>query len=86
MRRLVRLRGRTYDVLAARLRAGGFWPVRLASTLMRNLGLVATQMLMFSFAGIEDSAAMVQRLGEASAGVAADHRGLLRTGLAAHGG
>jgi len=53
---------------------------------MRNLGLVATQMLMFSFAGIEDSAAMVQRLGEASAGVAADHRGLLRTGLAAHGG
>ena len=53
---------------------------------MRNLGLVATQMLMFSFAGIEDSATMVQRLGEASAGVAADHRGLLRTGLAAHGG
>ena len=53
---------------------------------MRNLGLVATQMLMFSFAGIEDSAAMVQRLGEASAWVAADDRGLLRTGLAAHGG
>ena len=64
----------------------GFWPVWLASIGMRGLGLVATQTLVFLFAGIEDSAAMVQRLGEASAGVAADHRGLLRTGLAAHGG
>jgi hypothetical protein len=53
---------------------------------MRGLGLVATQTLMFSFADIEGSAAMVQRQGEASAGVAADHRRLIRTGRAANGG
>ena len=76
---------RTYDVLAARLRAGGFLAGSVSVNLDRNLGLVATQTLMFSFARIEGLAAMVQRLGEASAWVAADDRGLLRTGLAAHG-
>jgi hypothetical protein len=39
-----------------------FWPVRLAATLMRSLGLVASQTLVFLFAGIEGPAAMVQRL------------------------
>ena len=82
-----RSRRRTYDVLAARLRRPvGFWPVRLASISMRGLGLVATQTLMFLFAGIEGSAAMAQRLGDAYAGVLAGHRRLVRAGLAAHGG
>jgi hypothetical protein len=53
---------------------------------MRSPGLVATQTLTFSFADIEGSAAMVQRLGDASAGVLPDHHWLLRMVLAAHGG
>ena len=52
----------------------------------RSLGLVATQTLMFLFADIEGSTEMAQRLGDAYAGVLADHRRLIRAGLAAHGG
>jgi hypothetical protein len=58
----------------------------LASISMRGLGLVATQTLMFLFAGIEGWAAMAGRLGDARAGVAADSYRLIRAGLAAHGG
>jgi len=47
---------------------------------------VTTQTLMFLFADIEDAAAMRQRLGNAYAGVLADHRRLAWAGLAAHGG
>jgi hypothetical protein len=36
----------------------GFWPVRLASISMRGLELVATQTLLFLFAGIGGSAAV----------------------------
>jgi class 3 adenylate cyclase len=46
---------------------------------------VATQTLTFLFADIEGSTAMVQRLGDAGAGVLADLRRLLRAGLAVHG-
>ena len=42
-----------------------FWPVRLASTLTRSLGLVATQTLTFLFADIEGSPRWLQRLGDA---------------------
>jgi len=52
---------------------------------MRGLGLVATQTLTFLFADIEGSAVMVQRAGDAWAGVLADHHRLFRAGLAAHG-
>src|SRR6516162_10293927 len=80
-------RRRTYDVLAARLsRPVAFWPARSASTSTRGLGLVATQTLTFLFTDIEGSAAVVQRLGDAYAGVVADHHRLVRVGLAAHGG
>jgi hypothetical protein len=41
----------------------GFWPVWLASIGMRGLGLVATQTLVFLFAGIGVPAAMVRRAG-----------------------
>ena len=41
----------------------GFWPVWLASIWMRGLGLVATQTLVFLFAGIEVPATMVRRAG-----------------------
>jgi class 3 adenylate cyclase len=58
--------------------------------LKRSLGLVATQTLTFLFADIEGStagsAAVLQRPGDAYAGVAADHRWLLWAGMAAHGG
>jgi hypothetical protein len=47
---------------------------------------VATQTLMFLFAGIEGSAAVVQRLMDAYPGVRDDCRRLTRGGLAAHGG
>jgi class 3 adenylate cyclase len=47
---------------------------------------VATQTLTFLFADIEDSAAVWQRLGDAYAGVLADHHRLIRAGLAVHGG
>jgi hypothetical protein len=47
--------------------------------------LVATQSLMFLFAGIEGSAAMVQRLEDAWAGVAAGDNRLIQAGLVAHG-
>ena len=60
--------------------------MRLASISMRGLGLVATQTLTFSFADIEGSVAMVQRLGDAWARVAAVHHFLIRAGRAAHGG
>jgi hypothetical protein len=66
--------------------AGGFWPVRLASISMRDLGLVVTQTLTFLLADTEGSAVMVQCPGDAYAGVAADHHRLIRTGPAAHGG
>jgi class 3 adenylate cyclase len=42
--------------------------------------------LTFLFTDVEGSAAMVQRLGGAYAGVLADHHRLIRPGLAAHGG
>ena len=42
--------------------------------------------LTFSFADIEGSVAMVQRLGDAWARVAAVHHFLIRAGRAAHGG
>jgi hypothetical protein len=58
--------------------------VRLPSTSMRGLGLVATQTLMlFLFADVEGSAAMGQRLGDA---YAADRHRLIRAALAVHGG
>ncbi len=47
---------------------------------------MATQTLTFLFADIEGSAAMVQRLGDAHAGVLADHHRLTRAVLAVHGG
>ena len=53
---------------------------------MRSLGLVVTQTLTFLFTTIEGSAAMVQRLGDAWAGVLADHHRLIRESLAAHDG
>jgi len=45
---------------------------------------VATQTLTFLFADIEGSATMVQRLGDAYAGVLADHHRLTRAALAVH--
>jgi len=56
----------------------GFWPVWLASIWMRGLGLVATQTLVFLFAGIGVPAAMVRRAG-------AGYCGLAAAGLAGHG-
>jgi class 3 adenylate cyclase len=53
---------------------------------MGSLGLVATQTLTFLFTDIEGSAAMAGRLGDAWAGVLADHCRLVRAGVAAHGG
>jgi hypothetical protein len=53
---------------------------------MRGLGLVATQTLMFLFADIESSAAVVQRLMDAYPGVRADRRRLTRAALAAYDG
>ena len=47
---------------------------------------MATQTLMFLFADIESSAAVVQRLMDTYPGVRADHYRLIRAGLAAHGG
>ena len=47
---------------------------------------MATQTLTFLFADIEGSTAMVQRLGDAWAGVAADYHRLIRAGVTAHGG
>jgi class 3 adenylate cyclase len=47
---------------------------------------VATQTLTFLFADIEGSALMVQRPGDAYAGVAADYHRLIRAALAAHDG
>jgi len=58
----------------------------LASTLMRSLGLVATQTLTFLFTDVEGWAAMGQRLGGTHAGLLAGHHRLIRAGLAAHGG
>jgi hypothetical protein len=48
--------------------------------------LVATHTLMFLFAGIEGSAAVVQRVADAYPGGRADQYRLIRAGLAAHGG
>ena len=62
------------------------WPVRLASNSTKSPGMVAAQTLMFLFADIEGSAAMVRRLGDGYPGVLADHRRLIRAGLAVHGG
>ena len=47
---------------------------------------MATQTITFLFADPEGSTAMLQRLGNAGAGGLADHRLLIRAGLAAHGG
>jgi hypothetical protein len=53
---------------------------------MRGLGLVATQTLIFLFAGTEGSAAVGQRLGDAYGGMLADDRRLVRAGVAAYDG
>jgi predicted ATPase/class 3 adenylate cyclase/DNA-binding CsgD family transcriptional regulator len=53
---------------------------------MRSLELVATKTHTFLFTDIEASTAMLQRLGDAYAGVLADHHRLIRAGLTAHGG
>ena len=65
-----------------------FWAVRLASTLTRSLGLVATQTLTFLFADIEGSTEMAQRLGDAYVGVLAglEVRRAARIAAVAHGG
>ena len=47
---------------------------------------MATQTRMFLFADIEGAAPMSRRLRDAYSGVLADHRRLIRAGLAAHGG
>jgi len=47
---------------------------------------VATQTFTFLFTDIEGSTAMAARLGDAWAGVLADHHRLVRAALAAHGG
>jgi hypothetical protein len=47
---------------------------------------VATQTLTFLFTGAEGSTAMARRLGDAWAGVLADHHRPIRVALAAHGG
>ena len=47
---------------------------------------MATQTLTFLFADIEGSTAMVQRLGDAWAGVVADYHRLIRAGVTAHCG
>lgn len=63
-----------------------FWPVRLATTLMRGLGLVATQTLTFSFSDIDGRTAMARRLGDEYAGTASGHHRVIQAGQAAHGG
>jgi class 3 adenylate cyclase len=47
---------------------------------------MATQTIAFLFADLEGSTAMLQRLGNPVAWGLADHRLLIRAGLAAHGG
>ena len=47
---------------------------------------MATQTFTFLFTDIEGSTAMLQRLGDAYAGVLADHHRLLRRVLTAHDG
>ena len=47
---------------------------------------MATQTLTFLFTDIEKSTALLQRLGETYAEVLTVHHGLIRAGLAAHGG
>src|SRR6516165_10713670 len=77
----------TYDICAARLRRlVAFWPVRSASTSTRKRWAVTTQTFTFLFTDIEGSTAMAERLGNAWAGVLADHHRLIRGALAAHGG
>jgi class 3 adenylate cyclase len=66
--------------------AGGFLAGAVASTLRRSRRLMATETLTFLFTDIEDSTAMVQRLGAAWAGVLADHHRLIRAGVTTHGG
>jgi hypothetical protein len=67
-------------------KAGGFLAGPVSVNLDEGPGLVATQTLMFLFADIESSAAVVQRRVDAYPGVRADHPRLIRAGLAAHGG
>ena len=47
---------------------------------------MATETLTFLFTDIQGSTAMAQRLGDAWAGVLADHHRLIRAGVTAHGG
>jgi len=65
---------------------GGFLASPVSVNLDEGPELVATQTLMFLFADIESSAAVVQRLVDACPGVRADHCRLIRAGLAAHDG
>ena len=66
--------------------AGGFLAGPVSVNLDEGPELVATQTLMFLFADIEGSAAVVQRPVDAYPGVRADRYRLIRAGLAAHGG
>ena len=65
---------------------GGFLASPVSVNLDEGPELVATQTLMFLFADIEGSAAVVQRPVDAYPGVRADRYRLIRAGLAAHGG
>jgi predicted ATPase/class 3 adenylate cyclase/DNA-binding CsgD family transcriptional regulator len=66
--------------------ADGFLAGAVGVDLDEKPWAVATQTLTFLFTDIEGSTAMVQRLGDAWAGVLADHHRLIRAGLAAYGG
>ena len=73
-------------LLARSCEAGGFLTGPAGVNLDEGPGPVATQTLMLLFADIESSAVVVQRLVDAYPGVRADHRRLIRAGLAAYGG
>jgi hypothetical protein len=74
------------DVLAAWLRGRRVSDRAVGVSLDEALGVVATHTLTFVFADIEVSAAVVQRLGDAYAGVLAGYHQLIRVGLAAYAG
>jgi len=73
-------------LLARGCEAGGFLTGPAGVNPGEEPGLVATQTLTFLFTDIERSAVVVQRLVDAYPGVRADHRRLIRAGLAAYGG
>jgi hypothetical protein len=67
-------------------RPAGFPVGAVSVNLDEGPGLVATQTLMFLFAEIEVSAAIMQRLADARARGGGRQSRLIRAGLAAHGG